>query len=250
MQQLDSLELLLETASTNTYLRDRALAGAASGTVCLAEMQTAGRGRHGRAWVSPFAGNLYLSLLWRTSLGAAGLGGLSLAAGVGVLRALRENGVAEIGLKWPNDLLAGGAKLAGILVDVVGESTGLCAVIIGVGINVRMPREAGSTIDQSWTDLASLLDAQPPSRNRLAADLVTQLFAMLDVFEQEGLRSFRDEWSRHDVLAGHPVRLALPHGEVQGIARGIDADGALLLEAGDGALQRFAAGEVSLRVRR
>jgi len=248
--RLDTLELLLETPSTNTHLRDRALQGAASGTVCLAEMQTAGRGRHGRAWVSPFASNLYLSLLWRTPLGAAGLGGLSLAVGVGVLRALQQHGVADVGLKWPNDLLAGDAKLAGILLDVVGESTGQCAVIIGAGVNLRMPAEAGRGIDQPWTDLATQLGGAPPSRNRLAADLVTHLFAVLEIFEQEGLQSFRDEWTHHDVLAGCPVRLVLPHGQVQGVARGIDSDGALLLETGDVALQRFAAGEISLRAQR
>lgn len=249
-ERLHSLELLLETASTNTHLRDRALTGAASGTVCLAEMQTAGRGRHGRAWVSPFASNLYLSLLWRTPLGAAALGGLSLAVGVGVLRTLQDHGVRGIGLKWPNDVLAGDAKLAGILLDVIGESTGQCAVIIGAGINLRMPQEEGGGIDQPWTDLATLLGGVPPSRNRLAADLVTHLFAVLDDFERAGLQSFRDEWLRHDVLAGHPVRLAVPHGEVQGIARGIDSDGALLLETGIGTRERFTAGEISLRVYR
>lgn len=246
--RLAALEILLETASTNTRLRDQALNGAPSGSVCMAELQSAGRGRHGRHWVSPFASNLYLSLLWRTSLGAASLGGLSLAVGIAVLRALRDAGLGRVGLKWPNDLLADGAKLAGVLIDISGESTGQCAVIIGVGINVRMPPAAGGQIDQPWIDLDQLQDGPLPSRNRLAAGLIEHLFTVLDTFEQHGLQPFQAEWSQHDVMAGRAVNLSMPHGQVQGVARGIDADGALLLETRAGELQRFVSGEVSVRI--
>lgn len=246
--RLAALEILLETGSTNTRLRDQALNGAPSGTVCMAELQSAGRGRHGRSWVSPFASNLYLSVLWRTPLGAAALGGLSLAAGIGVLRALHAAGVSKVGLKWPNDLLADGAKLAGVLIDVVGESSGPCAVIVGVGINVRMPPAAGAGIDQAWTDLERLQDAPLPSRNQLAGSLIEHLFAVLANFEQHGLQPFQAEWARHDVIAGRAIDLKMPHGQVQGIARGIDAGGALLLETRPGELQPFASGEVSVRI--
>jgi BirA family transcriptional regulator, biotin operon repressor / biotin---[acetyl-CoA-carboxylase] ligase len=246
--RLAGLEILLETGSTNTRLRDQALRGAPTGAVCLAEMQTAGRGRHGRHWASPFAGNLYLSLLWRSTLGAAALGGLSLAAGIGVLRALQDAGVSGVGLKWPNDLLVRQAKLAGVLIDVIGESNGQCAVIIGVGLNVRMPPSASPSIDQPWTDLHQLLEDSLPSRNRLAASLIGQLFAVLETFEQQGLQPFRAEWEQHDVLAGNRVDLKLPQGPVHGIARGIDAGGALIIETGPGELQRFSSGEASVRV--
>jgi BirA family biotin operon repressor/biotin-[acetyl-CoA-carboxylase] ligase len=245
--RLAGLEILLETGSTNTRLRDQALQGAPTGTVCLAEMQTAGRGRHGRNWISPFAGNLYLSLLWRSPLGAAALGGLSLAAGVGVLRTLQDAGVSGAGLKWPNDLQVDQAKLAGVLVDVIGESNGQCAVIVGVGLNVRMPPTAGTSIDQPWTDLHRLLADALPSRNRLAASLIGHLFNVLETFEQQGMPAFRAEWARHDVLAGHRVELKLAQGAVAGVARGIDADGALLIEVRPGAVRRFSSGEVSVR---
>jgi BirA family biotin operon repressor/biotin-[acetyl-CoA-carboxylase] ligase len=248
MSRLAALEILLETGSTNTRLRDQALNGAPSGTVCMAELQSAGRGRHGRSWVSPFASNLYLSVLWRTPLGAAALGGLSLAAGIGVLRALHAAGVSKVGLKWPNDLLADGAKLAGVLIDVIGESSGPWAVIVGVGINVRMPQAAGAGIDQPWTDLERLQDAPLPSRNQLAGSLIEHLFAVLETFEQHGLQPFQAEWARYDVIAGRAIDLKMPHDQVQGIARGIDAGGALLLETRPGELQPFASGEVSVRI--
>jgi BirA family biotin operon repressor/biotin-[acetyl-CoA-carboxylase] ligase len=245
--RLPAIEILLETASTNTHLRDLALQGAPSGHVCLAEMQTAGRGRHGRHWVSPFAGNLYLSLLWRNMHGTAALGGLSLAVGVAVLRALQALDIRGVQLKWPNDLLVDDAKLAGVLIDVIGESTGQCAVIIGVGVNVRMPAQAGAAIDQDWTDLARLQGGAPPARNRLAACLVKQLLAVLDEFEQSGLQPVLAEWSGHDALAGRVVYAVAPHGTLQGIARGVDTDGALLLEMPGGELRRINSGEISVR---
>ena len=137
---IDGIAVFLEVDSTNNWLREQTLKGAPSGTVCIAEMQCAGRGRRGRTWVSPFAANLYLSLLWRSANGAAALGGLSLVTGIAVLRALRGYGIEEAGLKWPNDILVRDAKLAGVLIDVVGEASGPCAVIVGVGVNVSMPR--------------------------------------------------------------------------------------------------------------
>jgi BirA family biotin operon repressor/biotin-[acetyl-CoA-carboxylase] ligase len=152
-EHLAGVDIFLEIDSTNTWLRQKALDGAPTGSVCVAEMQSAGRGRRNRRWVSPFAASLYLSLLWRSAAGAAELGGLSLAVGVAIVRSLRAFGIDTAGLKWPNDVLVDGAKLAGILIDVIGESTGPCSVIIGIGINVAMPEAAAAEIDQDWTDL-------------------------------------------------------------------------------------------------
>jgi BirA family biotin operon repressor/biotin-[acetyl-CoA-carboxylase] ligase len=245
---LDSLEVLLEVDSTNSWLREQALKGARSGSVCLAELQHAGRGRHGRQWVSPFAGNLCLSLLWRTGLGAAALGGLSLVAGIAVLRCLQSAGIQGAGLKWPNDILVNDAKLAGILIDVAGEASGPCAVVIGVGININLPDAAGATIDQPWTELSALDGNGDLSRNRLAAMLIDNLFDVLAGFDGQGLQAFTDEWCRHDVVAGRTVSLQLPHTRVTGTARGIDESGALLLETAGGVEQHFQSGEISLRV--
>ena len=246
--EIGPLDVLLEVDSTNNWLREQAQKGERSGAVCLAELQHAGRGRHGRHWVSPFAGNLCLSLLWRTGLGAAALGGLSLVVGIAVLRSLRAVGIHGAGLKWPNDVLVDDAKLAGILIDVAGEASGPCAVIIGIGINTNLPGSAGAAIDQPWTELSALAGTVDLSRNRLAATLIDKLFEVLGVFEEQGLQAFQDEWRTHDVVAGRPVSLQLPHARVQGTARGIDAGGALLVETASGSEERFLCGEVSLRV--
>jgi len=244
---LTAIDVLLEVDSTNNRLREQALQGAPAGSVCVAEMQYAGRGRRGRTWVSPFAANLYLSLLWRSAAGAASLGGLSLVAGIAVLRSLRDLGVDSAGLKWPNDILADSAKLAGILIDVVGESSGPCAVIIGVGINVAMPQPAATRIDQTWTDLQTLTGRADVSRNRLAARLLDHVLPAVAEFEAEGLQPFLEEWRRHDMVDGRDVDLRLPNEVIRGTARGIDAGGALLVDT-DAGRRRFASGEVSVRV--
>jgi len=244
---LGAVESFLEIDSTSSWLRRQALDGAPSGTVCLAEIQQAGRGRRGRTWVSPFAANLYLSLLWRSSAGVAALGGLSLVAGIAVLRCLQSQGVNSAALKWPNDLLVEGAKLAGVLIDVVGESTGPCAVIIGIGLNVEMPRQAAANIDQPWIDLCTLVGADRLSRNHLAATLLDHLLPAITQFEAEGMQAFMEEWQRHDVAHGRQVNLHLNNEVISGTACGIDAGGALLVETAAGR-RRFTTGEVSLRV--
>jgi len=245
-QLLDCLEIHPELDSTNRYLLRRPHANGLPARACMAERQTAGRGRRGRPWVSPFGANLYLSLSWRYAGSPAGLAGLSLAAGVAVARALEACGVAEVGLKWPNDLLAGGGKLAGILLEMTGEASGPCQVVIGVGVNVAMPAAAAQGIDQPWVDLVGLLP-QAPSRNRLAGLLLDQLLLTADRYERDGVSPFLDEWQARDAVRDRAVALHLADGTVQGTARGIDEAGALLLET-DGALRRFASGEVSLRL--
>lgn len=244
---LDKIDVFLELESTSNWLREQALGGAASGSVCLAEMQRGGRGRHGRHWVSPFAANLYMSLLWRTEAGATSLGGLSLVTGIGLMRCLRNMGIQQAGLKWPNDVLVDGAKLAGILIDVVGEANGHCAVVIGVGVNIDMPASAAVGIDQAWTDLRTVAGPAVMSRNRLAAALLDELLPALNEFEAGGLGSFADEWRRHDVVAGQSIEVLLPDRTVSGRACGIDDGGALLVDTAAGR-KRFASGEVSLRV--
>jgi BirA family biotin operon repressor/biotin-[acetyl-CoA-carboxylase] ligase len=244
---LDSIEVLLDIDSTNNHLRARALQDAPAGSVCLAERQRGGRGRRGRAWVSPFAANLYFSLLWRIPDGAMALGGLSLVTGIAVMRGLRSFGIEAAGLKWPNDILVDNAKLAGILIDIVGESTGPCAVVIGIGVNVCMPRTAAAGIDQPWTDLSTLTGRQDISRNRLAACLLDQLLPAVAEFEMQGLQPFMTEWQHYDMVHGRPVDLQLPNGVISGTACGIDAGGALLVETASGR-RRFTSGEVSVRI--
>lgn len=240
------VDIFTELDSTNTYLKALAQDGAPSGTVCLAEMQRAGRGRLGRVWVSPFASNLYLSLLWRFAAGPASLAGLSLVAGVALVRALKDFVPEGLGLKWPNDVQWQGRKVAGVLIEMAGESAGPSHAVIGIGVNVRMPDASAAEIGQPWTDLARCL-GEPPSRNVLAAAVLESLIETLRVFESEGLPPFLDAWREHDVVAGKSVQLHLPNGMITGEAQGIDANGALVLRIGD-ELRRFASGEISLRM--
>ena len=240
------LDLLSEVDSTNTYLKRLARDGAPSGTACMAESQHAGRGRLGRSWISPFACNLYLSLLWRFDAGPSALGGLSLVTGVAMMRALQTFLPDGLTLKWPNDVHWQGRKLAGILVEMAGESAGPSHAVIGVGLNVRMPDEIGAQIAQPWTDMTRCL-GKTPSRNALAAAVLSAVVEDLLRFQVDGLRPFVDTWRRYDAAAGKIVQLHLPNGVVDGRARGIDDDGSLLLQVGD-ELRRFSSGEISLRM--
>jgi BirA family biotin operon repressor/biotin-[acetyl-CoA-carboxylase] ligase len=240
------LEILDQTDSTNAHLMREASAGAPSGPVCLAEHQTAGRGRRGRVWVSPFGANLYLSVLWRYPIAPAQLGGLSLAAGTAVAAALHETGAEGLALKWPNDVLWGRRKLAGLLLEVAGEAQGPIHLVVGVGVNLHMEPAQGEAIDQPWTDLSAVLGGRRYGRNRLAAAVIEALIATLDLFGREGLNPFLEKWNRFDGFRGESVRVVLGDRVTEGVHAGIAGDGALLLETSDG-VRRFQAGEVSLR---
>lgn len=214
---------------------------------CLAEFQDAGRGRRGRRWVAPFASGICLSMSWNYRDAPATLGALSLAAGVATLRALGRLGIGGLSLKWPNDIVQADAKLGGILVDLRGEAAGPALVVVGVGINVRLPRAVRAALAAEGVaavDLATL--GRAPARNALAAVLIAELHQALGEFGARGMTAFADEWATADALSGRAVRVL--HGDqyFEGIARGIDADGALLLEAG-GRRHRIVSGEVSVR---
>lgn len=243
---LTHLDILDCVDSTNAEVLRRAGEGACSGLVCSAEQQTAGRGRRGRQWVSPYASNLYLSLLWEFSQGAAALEGLSLAVGVGVARALHACGVPAVQLKWPNDVLYHGAKLGGILLEMTGDAAGSCRVVIGVGLNVAMPQAAAGAIEQAWTDVRTIAPAPHPGRNRLLAALLNELLPLAADFEQAGFARWRDQWQALDAFADAPVVLTTGAGQLQGIASGVDARGALQLDTAAG-MQTIYGGEISLR---
>ncbi len=214
---------------------------------CLAEFQTAGRGRRGRRWVAPFASGLCLSVNWQYRDAPATLGALSLAAGVAALRALRRLGFAQSALKWPNDIVHRGGKLGGILIDLRGEAAGHAYVVVGLGINVRLPRAAREHLSAEGMDALDLATlGAPPARNDLAAVLITELTRALAEFGARGMSAFAAEWEGADVLSGHPVRVLHGGQFLDGLARGVDADGALLLET-DAGRRRILSGEVSVR---
>ncbi|MGH8615702.1 MAG: biotin--[acetyl-CoA-carboxylase] ligase [Gammaproteobacteria bacterium] len=242
-------DLLLETDSTNELLARRLLAqGSIHRHVCLAEFQSAGRGRAGRRWIAPLASGICLSLGWRVCAPAGSSMGLSLAVAVTLVRLLKgEFGVQDIGVKWPNDILCGGAKVAGILIEVRGELGSSYHAVIGVGLNVQGSARLAACVDQPWTDLRRAALATH-SRNVVAIALISALFQALPKYEAEGFASFRDEWREYDLFRNKVVYLLLPTGDVvMGYARDVDADGALLLSV-DGYLQRYHCGEVSLRL--
>ena len=239
------LEIHDQIDSTNSRLMAEAQGGAPTSTVCLAERQTAGRGRRGRVWVSPFGANLYLSVLWRYALPPAALGGVSLAVGVAVAGVLREAGAEDLTLKWPNDILWRRRKLAGLLLEVVGEAQGPSHLVAGLGLNLRMDPRQGTDIDQPWTDLASALAAPLPGRNALAARLIRALSEALERYGQQGLAPFLDDWDSFDGLRGETVSLRLGERLITGTHLGVGPDGALRLDTREG-VRSFHAGEVTV----
>lgn len=246
-KRFGAIDLRWQVDSTSSELLRRAPRDGADLQVCCAEMQSAGRGRRGRSWRSPLGGNLYLSLLKRFDHGMGALAGLSLAVGTAVVAALADCGIDGVGLKWPNDVLAGGRKLAGILIELGGEFLGPCHAVIGIGINLRLSEHDAAAIDQPATDLATVA-ATPPARNALAARLLARLLAALDRFAAAGFAAFRDDYARLDLLAGHEIEVRDAGGILRGIADGVDERGALRVRDGGG-VRSFDSAEVSVRAR-
>lgn len=242
-----SVEIVDEVDSTNKLLLQRAQSGAPHASVIAAEWQRAGRGRLNRPWHAAVGGALTYSVLWRFSHGAATLAGLSLATGLAVVRALESFGAVGAGLKWPNDVLWRGRKLAGVLIEMQGEAMGPSAVVIGVGVNVRLSQAVATRIDQAAADIETLC-GHDVDRNQLLAVLLNALNETLIEFERAGFQAIREDWQRRHVHQGCAVRLTLPGGLCEsGIARGVAADGALLLETARG-VRPIHSGDVSLRM--
>lgn len=239
------IEVVDEVDSTNRYLLDRVRRGLPAGHACLAECQTAGHGRHGRPWASPYGCNLYLSLSWEFQGDGATLSALGVACAVAVTRALAAAGLTGIGLKWPNDILWQGRKLGGVLLEVTDVRARPYRGVIGVGLNVNMPADAARCIEQPWTDVRTALSGDA-SRNQLAALVLERLLAAVAQFQATGLSSFIEEWRQYDIMPGKTAVLRWPSGHVTGVVEGIDALGELLLSVG-GEVRRYCYGEVSLR---
>jgi BirA family biotin operon repressor/biotin-[acetyl-CoA-carboxylase] ligase len=244
LSRLGSLRVMWQIGSTNTSLMEAAANGADDVSIIVAEAQSDGRGRRGRQWHSPLGGNVYFSLLRRFDGGMGTLAGLSIVAGIAVVRALRDCGVSDIGLKWPNDILAGGKKLAGILVELGGEFLGPCFAVIGIGINVRLPHDAA--IDQPYVDLSTLCASNAPSRNRIIGRLISHLVASTDTLAATGFAAFENEYASLDVLARVPVQVHMPSGTHEGIADGVDGRGALRVRHGD-RVATYDSAEVTVR---
>lgn len=215
--------------------------------VCISEQQTAGRGRRGRSWVSPYAQNIYMTLVEPFTEGAQGLEGLSLMVGIVLAEALEQCGHKGVQLKWPNDLLHDGKKLAGILIEISGDLTSECVVVIGLGVNVLMTAEAGERVDQSWTSLLRMGGEGSLDRNTLIACFAQRFHEALLRFRRDGFTPFMPQWDSRDAWVGRPVKVVSGAKQIEGVHRGVSSNGALQLETAEGVLL-VNGGEVSLRV--
>lgn len=240
-QQLAHLEILETVDSTNTYLLNKT--NLPTGYICLAEQQTAGRGRRNKPWHSPFGKNIYLSLSWHFAKSNQ-LTGLSIAIGVAVANALIHYGLPSVDLKWPNDIWYQRQKLCGILVEINREKNNDFRAVIGVGVNIDTPKE-NNTIDQPWTDIATIT-GQSPKRNLLVSYLLNELLTALPTFAQQGLTPFLAQWQRYDILLNKPITVYYQHEQLAGIAMGIDENGNLLVNF-NGIIKPVFSGEVSIR---
>jgi BirA family biotin operon repressor/biotin-[acetyl-CoA-carboxylase] ligase len=244
--RLDCLDVLLNTESTNSYLLDKASDHMGKRYAVLAEKQESGRGRRGRTWVSPFGKNIYLSMLWSFSGGIGSLEGLSLVIAIAVEKALAELGVDDAKLKWPNDVYLNNKKLAGILLEVSGEYSGYCQVVIGIGLNINLSEFDAKNIDQPWAQLSEHL--KDTDRNTVAAVMINHLIKAIEEFDKNGFSAFKDYWLERDAFINKEVDLILPNLVRSGVARGVNGKGELLLETAKG-LESINAGELSLRLK-
>ncbi|WP_354011105.1 bifunctional biotin--[acetyl-CoA-carboxylase] ligase/biotin operon repressor BirA [Endozoicomonas lisbonensis] len=239
------LHTCFSTSSTNDLVKELSDGQPGNLTFCLAEHQTSGRGRRGRTWVSPFGSTISMSANWRISEGTASLEGLSLAVGLAVLKALEANGARNLELKWPNDVLWQGKKLSGILLEVHGDPTGECDVIIGIGINIKLSEEQRKGIGQPAVDLYQVC-GKTVSRNAVVAQLINTLSHMLEGFSHGGFALYKDQWSEHNAFRGQEVTIETAGRKERGLNAGVNEQGGLLIETETG-IKVFNGGEVSLR---
>lgn len=240
----------LKTASTNDLVRKVSVVSPLIKNVCLAEYQTCGRGRRGRSWDNPFGSSISMSVRWFYSAGMASLDGLSLAVGLSVLKALERCGAGDLKLKWPNDVLwctsNGFYKLGGILLEVHGDPTGDCEVIIGIGVNIALSQERINGINQPAVDMQRVCGAIV-SRNWVASELINELCGILDIFSQRGFSHFKELWEQYDAFSGQNAVLDASGKTVPGVVLGVNSHGGLLLKTSSGVMI-FNGGEVSLRL--
>ena len=243
------LDVVDEIESTSTRVLQLAASGAASGTCIAAEWQSTGRGRRGRAWISRLGGSLTFSMLWRFERGAGHLGGLSLAVGEAIARALSECGVPRVQVKWPNDVVVDLRKVAGILVETSGEIQGPSVAVIGVGVNHRLSERVLDRIDQPVTDVWQCAGS-PPSRSDLLARMLVTLASSLDAFDRSGFSASRDAWRALHAYQGRRVRVT-PGRDAPFDAEVVDVapDGALVVSTADGRTIPLASAEITLRAK-
>lgn len=249
------IEIWDTLASTNDYLMDKVSSKTSAldpsrdkNLCCLAERQTHGKGRQGKTWASPFGSNIYFSLLWHFNADLSELSGLSLVTAIALATVFNQWGIREdLGLKWPNDVLWKKQKLAGVLIEVSGETQHKSRAVIGIGINVRMPKESGKKINQNWTDM-SQITGQKIDRNLLVAALLTELISNLERFQKDGFSVFMKDWQALDLCFNQKVSLIRTNEIIPGKGQGINEKGHFLLKDALNKIQAFSSGEISLKL--
>ncbi|XPF96449.1 bifunctional biotin--[acetyl-CoA-carboxylase] ligase/biotin operon repressor BirA [Colwellia sp. RE-S-Sl-9] len=251
LQQLiaNNIHCIVETHniidSTNDYLMRRIPNHVQSGQVCIAEYQSAGRGRRGRQWISPFGSHIYMSMYWLLPQGMTAAMGLNTIVALAISDAIASLYQINVQLKWPNDIYINGLKLAGILIDLEGTPNEPCHAVIGIGLNLNMPDKSGEKVDQPWTDLQQHT-SKIINRNELAATIIQYLTFRLEQHKDSGLEQVVNEWNQQDYFYDQPVTLITGNNQTHGICKGINEQGALLLSV-DNNIKVIYGGEVSLR---
>lgn len=252
--KIQDIHIFQSIDSTSTYVMELLQSGklALSGNkvfFCLAEQQTAGKGRRGRPWVSPYGHNLYFTLAREFNTGVSELEGLSPVIALAVIRVLERNQIQGLGIKWPNDILWQGKKLAGILLEISGDPTGLSQVLIGLGLNIKANPDVMKNVDQAWVDIKTI-SGKVPRRNKLVAELFVEITMMIDKFENDGFAAFKNEWDKNDALRDQDVELKTHSNQLTGIfgkVMGVNKQGALMLQTKKG-VETFHGGELSPRL--
>jgi BirA family transcriptional regulator, biotin operon repressor / biotin---[acetyl-CoA-carboxylase] ligase len=244
-QSCSGIDILFKTESTNSYLFNLLASENIHGKVVLAEYQSHGRGRRGNKWYSPLGSGLIVSMGWRFDVVPKDMSLLSLYIGVAIARALQSEKIEHVGLKWPNDIIVDDKKLGGILIEVRGETSGPVDVVIGVGLNYDLSVLAKARIEQPVTDICSH-SKQSLSRNNITAVLLSNIFEVLESMKAEQSSALLDEWRALDCYIGQRAKLLLPNVEVEGVLKGVDDQGSLLMSV-SGQIKSFNSGQVSLR---
>ena len=241
--------------STNNYLLDEAKKNAKSGIICIAEQQTKGRGQYNRTWLSPKGSNIYLSLLWQFSQKNTDPSGLSLSIAIAVIHALKKYGIKkDLHVKWPNDILFKNKKLAGILIETCQNTRQVPQIIIGIGLNINMPKEILKKLNDQATDIKTITNSQNPIipesesceliRNPLTGLLINEILSTLSLFESQQLKPFLQEWYRHDALLNKKITLKTEKKLIHGTVLGITDKGKLILKTENGKTKYLASGSI------
>ena len=244
--KLDSHTYLSTTTSTNKVALDQSFPTLGKFSFITTEMQTKGRGRRGRNWHSPYAQNIYLSIVWPLSADASRASTLSPYLALEVVELLDALAVPTLGLKWPNDIVCCNKKISGLLIESVYQSKNKMYVVIRFGLNVAMKNVQTGDIDQEWTDITSQFPGWSLSRNNLTAQLINTLVTALIRFESDGVINLKNRWKHWDIMHNRSVNVSAMDGDTKGIAKGIDEDGSLLLQV-DSEQRKIVVGDVSLR---